>query len=257
MKVCVCELDNRPGRIDVSLAALKRHVAQKNAQLVLLPEMCFYDWLASDPKPDRGRWLAAVEAHAARILELDSLGAAAVLGTRPVVDDSGEFRNQAYLWTPEPRVLPVHEKYYLPDEAGYWEASWYQRGELRFDSVSALDLTIGVQICTEMWFLEWARHFAREAAELLCIPRATPHGSTQKWLAGGRAAAVCAGAYCLSSNLWNPPGGKADCGGLGWIISPEGDVLATTDENNPFVTIDIDPEFARQSKSTYPRYVAE
>ena len=91
----------------------------------------------------------------------------------------------------------------------------------------------------------------------ICVPRATPHKSVQRWLAGGRAAAVCAGAFCLSSNLWTPPGGKVDCGGLGWIISPEGDVLAQTSEDSPFATVDIDPQFARQAKSTYPRYVAE
>ena len=158
---------------------------------------------------------------------------------------------------PPPPAAHFNDYAGLPDEDGYWEASWYQRGEPVFEPCRALDLTIGVQICTEMWFLEWARHFARADAELLCVPRATPHASVAKWLAGGQAAAVCAGAYCLSSNLWNPPGSKADCGGLGWIISPEGDVLATTNPDSPFATVEIDPEFARHSKSTYPRYVSE
>ncbi len=257
MKVSVCQLDSRADRLDRELEALAAHVAAHGSELVLLPEMCFYDWLAAEPEVDRERWLAAVDAHARRLLELSSLGAAAIIGTRPVVEAAGEFRNQAYLWTPEPRVLPVHDKHYLPDEAGYWEASWYKPGPLRFDSCSALDLTIGLQICTEMWFFEWARHFARAGAELLCIPRATPHQSVQKWLAGGQAAAVCAGAYCLSSNLWTPPGGRTDCGGLGWVISPEGDVLATTSEDQPFACVEIDPEFARHSKSTYPRYLRE
>lgn len=257
MNVTVCQLDNRPDRLQNMLAQLQVHVEEKQSDFLLLPEMCFYDWLAADAEVDRERWLAAVEAHAKHILKLDRLGARAVIGTRPVVDDSGEFRNQAYLWTPDPRVLPVHEKYYLPDEEGYWEASWYGRGEPDFEPCRALDLEIGVQICTEMWFFEWARHFARAGVELLCIPRATPHASVDKWLAGGRSAAVCAGAYCLSSNLWNPPGSRADCGGLGWIVSPEGDVLATTDPDSPFATVAIDPDFARRSKSTYPRYVAE
>lgn len=257
MKVTVCQLDNRPERLQPMLAELAAHAKKEQSEFLLLPEMCFYEWLAADAEAGRNRWLAAVEAHAGHILELGRLGPRAVIGTRPVVDDSGEFRNQAYLWTAEPRVLPVHEKYYLPDEEGYWEASWYQRGELAFETCQALGLSIGVQICTEMWFFEWARHFARAGIELLCIPRATPHASVGKWLAGGRSAAVCAGAYCLSSNLWNPPGSRADCGGLGWIVSPEGDVLATTDPGSPFATVAIDPDFARLSKSTYPRYVAE
>ena len=257
MKVTVCQLDNRPQSLDAELTALAEHVHRQQSEFLLLPEMCFFDWLAAAPNPDPGRWLQAVEAHAGRILELGRIGAKAVIGTRPVVDDGGDFRNQAFLWTPEPRVLPIHEKYYLPDEAGYWEASWYRRGEPRFEPCQVLDLTVGVQICTEMWFFEWARHFARAGTEILCIPRATPHASTRKWLVGGQAAAVCAGAWCLSSNLWNTPGAEADCGGLGWIVSPEGDVLASTDPDSPFATADIDPEFARLSKSTYPRYVAE
>jgi N-carbamoylputrescine amidase len=257
MMVTVCQLDNRPVALQSMLDDLARHIRATQSEFLLLPEMCFHEWLAADPRPDRNRWLAAVEAHARHILQLDRLGARAIIGTRPIINERGAFHNQAYLWTPEPRVLPVHEKVYLPDEDGYWEASWYQRGELRFDSCHALDLDIGIQICTEMWFFEWARHFARAGVELLCIPRATPHASISKWLAGGQAAAVCAGAYCLSSNLWNPPGSEADCGGLGWIISPEGDVLAQTDPDTPFASFEIDPALAQRSKSTYPRYVAE
>ena len=257
MNVTVCQLDNRAGLLEPMLDNLTRHIAAENSEFLLLPEMCFHEWLAADRQTDGKRWMDAVESHAKQILQLGRLGARAVIGTRPIVSDSGAFRNQAYLWTAEPRVLPVHEKYYLPDEEGYWEASWYQRGKLEFETCHALDVEIGVQICTEMWFFEWARHFARAGADLLCIPRATPHASTDKWLAGGQTAAVCAGAWCLSSNLWNPPGAEADCGGLGWIISPEGDVMAQTNPDQPFATIDIDPDFARRSKTTYPRYVDE
>jgi len=34
-------------------------------------------------------------------------------------------------------------------------------------------------------------------------------------------------------------------------------VLAQTDLDSPFATIEIDPGLAQLSKSTYPRYVAE
>ena len=108
-----------------------------------------------------------------------------------------------------------------------------------------------------MWFFEWARHYAASRVDLLCIPRATPHSSVDKWLAGGQATAVCSGAYSISSNLWYPPGYKISCGGLGWIIDPEGNILKTTDSDSPFATFEIDLEFSRISKSTYPRYVPE
>ncbi len=257
MMVTVCQLDNRETQRQPMLDALAAHTATEQTQLLLLPEMCFSEWLAADRDVDPKRWQAAAAEHDRQIASLDRFDAAAVIGTRAIVNESGRRRNQAYCWTPDEGARAVHEKYYLPDEAGYWEASWYERGERRFDTCRAAGVTGGIPICTEMWFLEWARPFARAGIEVLCVPRATPHGSPQKWLAGGRTAAVCAGAYCLSSNLWNPPGATADCGGLGWIISPEGDVLAQTDDNTPFASCDIDIDFARLSKQTYPRYVAE
>ena len=257
MKVTVCQLDNRPDQLDRVLGELTEHLRQESSDFLLIPEMCFHEWLAADEDADAARWQAAVDSHDERIDALASLGVPAIVGTRPVVNSRGSHRNLAYLWTADSGAQGVHEKYYLPDEAGYWEAHWYERGELNFETCQVNDLKIGIQICTEMWFFEWARHFARAGADLLCIPRATPHGSTDKWLAGGQAAAVCAGAYCLSSNIWNPPGAKADCGGLGWIISPEGDVMACTDEDKPFASCDIDIDFARGSKQTYPRYVKE
>lgn len=123
MKVTVCQLDNRPGQLEAMLDGLAAHIADQHTEFLLLPEMCFHEWLAADNDPDRERWLAAVKSHASAILELGKLGAKAVIGTRPIINDIGSFRNQAYLWTAEPRILPVHEKYYLPNEDGYWEAS--------------------------------------------------------------------------------------------------------------------------------------
>jgi N-carbamoylputrescine amidase len=60
-----------------------------------------------------------------------------------------------------------------------------------------------------------------------------------------------------TSNNWNPAGSKVDCHGLDWIISPEGDILAETDEQSPFATVEVDLEFTHLSKKTYPRYVPE
>lgn len=258
MIVTVCQIDPRASQIENYIVELKLHIAQNKSDFVLLPEMCFAEWLAAEKTPSAKKWATAIDDHNKHIAALSLYGAKAIMGTRPSINSAGSRRNQAYLWTQESNIpAPVHEKYYLPDEEGYYEHSWYDRGEKSFDLCRTLDMRIGVQICTEMWFLEWARHYARSRADILCVPRATPHGSTDKWLAGGRASAVCAGAYNLSSNLWCPPCEKANCGGLSWIIDPEGNVLATTSEHSPFASAEIDLNFARKSKQTYPRYVPE
>jgi N-carbamoylputrescine amidase len=260
MKVTVCQIDPRGGQIDSFLERLKAHIAEQKTDFLLLPEMGFSDWLAGDkPGADAdAKWARAVADHERGIDGLGTLGAKAIVGTRPILTPENSRRNEAYVWTRNaPRAAGFHQKYYLPDEGDYYEASWYDRGPKQFDTARALGARIGVQICTELWFFEWARHYARSRADILCVPRATPHGNVDKWIAGGQAAAVCSGAYCLSSNLWAPEDSGANLGGGGWIIDPEGKLLARTDETNPFASAEIDLAFAKASKAGYPRYVAE
>ena len=258
MKITVCQLDPREGQIDTYLSSLKDHIASENSDFLLLPEMCFSEWLAADKNPNSDRWARAIARHSEYICNLNDLGVATIVGTRPIVNGIGSRRNEAYVWTKKlNRPSPIREKYYLPDEDGYWEHSWYDRGLKSFDTAYFGSVRIGVQICTEMWFFEWARHYAASRVDLLCIPRATPHDSVDKWLAGGQTAAVCSGAYSISSNLWYPSGATVNCGGLGWIIDPDGNILKTTNPDAPFATVEIDLELSRISKSTYPRYVPE
>lgn len=181
MKVSVCQIDPRVDKIDDFLSRLTDHIAKTQADFVLLPEMGFSDWLAADPVPDAARWMQAIERHDTHIATLSSLGAKAVLGSRPIVNAAGSPRNQAYIWDAITKeAAPLHEKYYLPEEPGYWESRWYDRGPKSFDTGRALGAKVGVQICTEMWFFEWARHFAKAGVDLLCVPRGTPHETSDK-----------------------------------------------------------------------------
>jgi len=44
-------------------------------------------------------------------------------------------------------------------------------------------------------------------------------------------------------------------GGQGWIIDPDGNVLAVTSDAEPFATGDVDLAQSAEAKTTYPRYV--
>jgi N-carbamoylputrescine amidase len=41
------------------------------------------------------------------------------------------------------------------------------------------------------------------------------------------------------------------------VIDPDDNVLASTSQEQPYVAVDIDLDFFRKSKSTFPRYVPE
>jgi N-carbamoylputrescine amidase len=257
MRVTVCQLHNEPRGFERDWRLLAQHVGEQDSQLVLLPEMPFYPWFAGSRPADMKIWRAAVNAHRAWEPRLSELGAPLVLASRPVDGPQGQRLNEAYVWEQTAGIHPVHTKYYLPEDDGYWEASWFDRGDGQFTPFAAGPLTLGFLICTELWFMQRARAYGKQAVNLLATPRASMQATAQKWLAGGRVAAVVSGAYSLSSNRISQPGDPAALGGLGWIIEPDGEVLAVTTPEQPFVTLEIDLACAALAKGTYPRYVEE
>jgi N-carbamoylputrescine amidase len=257
MKVTVCELSNERAELQDQWPALVDHCTREHSELVLLPEMPFSPWLAGRHDPDQTAWISAVVEHESWRNSLVDVAPAAVATTQPVTDGAFNY-NEAFLWSAATGYRPVHRKYYLPNEAGFWEANWYQPGPKRFDPADLDGRLAGFLICTEMWFTEHARSYAKMGIEILLAPRATGMFSTEKWVAGGRTAAVMSGAFCLSSNRSGVDASGFEWGGHGWIIEPEeGGVVARTSTQQPFLTIDLDLDVARRAKLTYPRYVSE
>lgn len=257
MKVTVCELRNDVDALKEDWQALISHVQENASEFVLLPEIPFFPWLARTRDVDPSRWEESVNAHEAWIGCLAELGSSGAAATRPILKN-GKRLNEAFIWQQGTGCTGVHEKYYLPDEPGFWEASWYERGAGDFALTTINNVWAGFLICTELWFNKHAREYARQGIHLLLCPRATPKSTVDKWIAGGRTAAVVSGAFCLSSNLGGTTAAGAEYGGAGWIIEPEeGAVLGVTSQQQPFLTLDIDLRVAETAKKTYPRYVLD
>ena len=257
MKVTVCELSDERGALQQQWPELVDHCRRNRSELILLPEMPFSPWLAAAELGIQSEWLSAVVEHESWNNSLIDLVPATVVSTQPIIDDAVGY-NEGFVWSAVGGMTPVHRKYYLPNEPGFWEANWYEPGPKEFVAKTVADTVLGFLICTELWFTEHARSYARAGVEIVATPWATGMASNDKWLAGGRAAAVMSGAFCLSSNRSGADRTGFQWGGHGWIIEPEeGDVLGVTSASEPFLTIDVDLEVARRAKSTYPRYVAE
>lgn len=257
MKVTVCELGNNWLSVDGAWDDFLTGVQRERSELLVLPEMCLHDWLAGTGEFDPRSWNLAVERHDYWIDRFAEAPVDTILGTRPVTR-RGRRHNEGFIWQRDSGCRAIHTKYYLPDEEGYWEASWYRRGRREFRADTAAGVTVGMMICTDLWFQAHAREYCGQGVHLLVCPRATPEHTTDRWLVGGRGAAIVAGAYCLSSNLNGANAEGPDFGGTGWVIDPElGEVLGATSRERPLLSIDIDIERAERAKQTYPRYVAD
>jgi N-carbamoylputrescine amidase len=258
MRVTVCELPDLPEAFEEAWHGLVSHAREARSELVLLPELPFAPWFGTRREFDGATWRDVVARHADWESRLAELAPAGVLSTRAIDRAEGRF-NEAVAWDAAAGLRGVHRKRYLPDEPGFWEASWYRRGSAPPPVVSCGAASVSFQICTELWFLDVARGLGKRGVHLLAAPRATPASSADKWIAGGRVAAVVSGAFCLSSNRAGRSAADADLvfAGRGWIVGPEGDVLALTSPGEPFVTRDVDLAEAERAKKTYPRYVAD
>jgi N-carbamoylputrescine amidase len=222
MRLTVCELPNHTDHFSDAWRRLIEHVNENQSDLVLLPEMPFYRWLAQTANVDASQWQRAVRAHDEWIGRLDQMAPATIVSTRPVLEDR-ERRNVGFVWEPGTGAVDVHAKRYLPDEPGFWEASWYQRGDGDFSIADTPRANIGFLICTELWFTQHARDY-----------------------------------FCLSSNLAGTTSDGGDFAGVGWIVEPEeGEILGRTSAAEPFLTLDVDLAEADRAKTTYPRYVHE
>jgi N-carbamoylputrescine amidase len=248
VRVTVCELPHEPGALAAAWAGLCQHTSRHRSELVLLPEFALVEPVWEAELFDQAGWAAALARSDVWLQRLPELGAGHVVGTRPAGIDGRPF-NQGYIWSAAGGLTPLRRKYFLPDEPGGRETRWFDRGDPAFPAFHAGALTFGLNICSELWALETYAAYAGQGVQVILSPRATAAATAAKWLSVGVVAAVRSGAFSVSSNRVDPTGA---CGGTGWIVSPHGQILATTSPESPFATIDIDLAASAAARVGYP-----
>lgn len=224
--------------------------------VLLLNELPFGRWIADIPSVDPETLAISRRVHDEGVEKLGELGAQIVIGSRATLED-GKTVNQGFIWQADTGALPVHTKQFFPDEPGYYEARWYERGETHFRVAEANGLRVGFQICTEVMFNEWARHYGRNGANLIVVPRATERASVDRWRTAVKMAAIVSGCWVATSNRSGEGATGQAFGGHGWIVDPYGALVAETTPDQPVVCAEIDLSIAAKAQKAYPLYVAE
>ena len=249
MRITVCEWPDQRSSLGEVWQRLVDHVRSNGSELVLLPEMPFASWLAGRASFDGDVWMQAVAAHDAWERRFPELGGAVVLGTRPVQFGNQRY-NSAFVWDRQLGTRSAHAMSFLSEAAEGAAAGWYHPAPAEFTPIEVGSASVGFLIETELWAMEEARAYGVEGVQLLATPRRTLAQQAERWIAAGRVAAVLAGAFGVSSSRVAPAGAV---GGPGWILSPDGQTLALTEAEQPFVTESIDLTAADRAKQTYPR----
>jgi len=134
VRVTVCELPHETDALDAAWAALCEHTAAHASELVLLPELAMVEAVWEFERFDAARWSAVEVLSELQLRRISELRATYVIGTRPTCVD-GRCLNQGFLWSLADGVRPLRSKYFMPQEPGSWEATWFQKGDADGSSI--------------------------------------------------------------------------------------------------------------------------
>ena len=255
VKVTVCELNNDILQFEKDWEQLVSHCHLNNSELVLLPEMPFYSWIANEPSVDQSKKLMAQRAHDEWLKRIEELGNTIVAYSKPWVEGD-KFYNSAFIWSKKLGHQKVHTKHFFPEEAGFYEDTWFDREPMNFELIEVNGLKIGFLLCTEIWFTQFTRKYGLAGIDLLLCPRATGKSSIAQWVRCGQTSSVIGGCFCLSSNRSGIGEDHFNWGGTGWITQPmDGSLLGVTTKDTPFLTVEVDLTKSKLAKKEYPVYV--
>ena len=215
--------------------------------------MPFGPWLARLPEYDPVAAAASVALHETALQSFDRLATPVVIGSRPV-PAGARLANEAFAWI-EGTYVPLHHKQYFPNEPGFYENAWFHAATPGFTARDLPGARIGAQLCTELMFSEWSRHYRRQGAQIIVAPRASGV-SAGKWQAALSMAAIVSGCYVFSSNR---AGREEDLsfGGRGFAYAPGGELIAETSARAPICVVDVDPAQVAAAQANWPCYVGE
>lgn len=247
--------DNEDNFID-DWSQLSTHLDKNKTDLLLLPEMPFSKWIANEKEVNNEAKKRSVEKHEEWILKLDELNAMQIVYSKPVLAGD-KFFNTAFVFQKGTGHFKIHTKSFFPEEPFFWEETWYNHEDVKtFESLTIDGIKIGVLLCTEMWFMEFARQYGKQGIDILLCPRATGMASVNQWIRCGQTLGILSGAYCLSSNKSGLSDQGFQWGGNGWVSEPmTGNLLGVTSPQKKFLTVDIDISKSNGAKNEYPLYV--
>ena len=217
--------------------------------LLVLPELAGVDSFWSSPTFDEAVWRQAAATHATLDEHLRRIAAKRIVGTRAVAEGTRRW-NETFLWTPERGLVRGRAKALLPQQEGGWEETWFDRGSQYAEPVRDGALCFSELVCTELMVSTAARRLGQSGVQVIAAPRAT--GGHPRWEVAARMTAIAAGAFVVTANRRG-----ATLAGGSWIVAPDGDILARTNESAPIISLEIDLALVDSARLTYPRNVRD
>jgi len=210
------EIDRNLGKAEAAL----RRVAERGAQLAVLPEM----WSGGFAYRKLGELAEQTPRVLEKIAALSAELQLTVVGSLPELAD-GKVCNTSYV-VDRGRLAGSYRKLHLfslMNENEHIAAG----GESVVVATSVGRL--GLAVCYDLRFPELFRKLALDGAEILCLPGEWPAPRQLHWRTLLRARAIENQCFVVAANCCGRQG-KLDFFGMSLIIAPRGELLAEADD---------------------------
>jgi agmatine deiminase len=225
--------------------------ARKGAQVVCLPELFTAPYFAQDA---RARQEAAAYAEEIPGETTRALSEAArengifLIGGSIYEKAGGKLYNTSALFGPDGKMLGKYRKVHIPHDECFFEADYFEPGDLGFRVFDAGKLKVAPLICYDQWFPEAARSVALMGADAIFYPTAIAtikgveqaEGSWQEaWENVMRGHAIANGISVAAVNRCGTEG-KMDFWGGSFVCDAFGKTLARAGNREEVLVAKID-----------------
>jgi predicted amidohydrolase len=242
VKVAVAQSPVSLGDVVENLATcewLMRSAAARGAELLILPECALTGYVFTDLASARRASLHVDGPEVSRLIKLCAeLELHLIVGT---LEDGGDcLYNSALVLSPT-GLLHCYRKAHLPPLGA---DRFVRAGSEPPSVVELLGLRVGLSICYDIRFPEWARCLALDAADLIANPTNWPSGAEVVARHFPPTRAVENGVFVAVANREDTEGGITFIG-QSQIVDPLGHVLTATPDRTHLLVAEVDPGLSR------------
>ncbi len=153
--------------------ALVREAAEQGANVILLPELFETRYFCQDESGEPFDLAAPAESHPT-IAHMSALAAdlGVVIPVSFFERHGNSFYNSVAIVDADGRMIGVYRKSHIPFNPGYYEKHYFAPGDSEPQVWPTRFGVIGLGICWDQWFPEFARAMVLRGAEYLLFPSA-------------------------------------------------------------------------------------
>ncbi len=228
--------ENSPAHNLLKAVHLVRQAGKRGAQIICLPELFKSHYFPQRKSQKHFGWAESIPGPTSKLFASLACELKTVLIV-PIFEqaEKNHYYNSLIVINANGAILGKYRKTHLPNDPGFYEQYYFDKGNLGFEVFHTTYGTIGALICWDQWFPEAARALAVSGAQIIFYPTAIGWHQNQNakerqkektaWEIIQRSHAISNGVFVASVNRVGREG-KLNFWGNSFVTGLFGEMLA-------------------------------